>query len=343
MTVFKLSQTFGIQRISILLLSITVAACGSKTADYQSAEPASADSYGQAASTEAVDTATDTTPQVEQARPSAHPHSLQSPAPTSESVASDPIFTEPITQDSHRDSGNPRSNGAAFDPLSDWDVSSQPPAVERSPKNAFEVVCKGGGDSGWETSDALLAAVGTEDCAIASKRLSQITNLQASTSEGNSPSPNSLTVDLPVSVDLDIIASAMPNLTKLNLTGRVIEDLSPVAKLTQLNELHISHTQTKDISPISGLVQLKRLDISYNQVDTIAPIQALTQLKSIDISHNPIADIGPLAVMYAPPRALEMIDLSNIQLDYTTCPPQLGDACEDPRIGYEEGLRSQPN
>lgn len=173
MTVFKLSQTFGIQRISILLLSITVAACGSKTADYQSAEPASADSYGQAASTEAVDTATDTTPQVEQARPSAHPHSLQSPAPTSESVASDPIFTEPITQDSHRDSGNPRSNGAAFDPLSDWDVSSQPPAVERSPKNAFEVVCKGGGDSGWETSDALLAAVGTEDCAIASKRLSQ--------------------------------------------------------------------------------------------------------------------------------------------------------------------------
>ncbi|MEL6604022.1 MAG: leucine-rich repeat domain-containing protein [Cyanobacteria bacterium J06614_10] len=227
--------------------------------------------------------------------------------------------------------------------MSDWDVSPQPPAANTSPQNTFLTVCEGGGNSGWETSDALLAAMGTEDCAIASKRLSKITELQIHQPAEETSPPTSLAVDLPISVDLEIIASAMPNLTKLTLTGRVIEDLSPVAKLTQLSELHISNTQTKDISPIADLVQLKRLDVSYNQINTIAPIAQLTQLKSINISHNPISDIGPLAVLYAPARALEMIDLSHIQLDRTTCPPQLGDACEDPRIGYEEGLRSLPN
>ncbi|MEL6470591.1 MAG: leucine-rich repeat domain-containing protein [Cyanobacteria bacterium J06623_4] len=336
MTFFKLSQTLRIRTTFVLLLALTVTACGNKASARRSAEStATTDSYSQEEVDSTLHTEQDHTP--------VRPDSFQAPAPVSESVASAPTFTAPLTQGSTQDSTNSPSNGATFDPFSDWDVSPQPPDADISPQNAFLTVCEGSAARGWETSDALLAAMGTEDCAIASKRLSKITELQIHKPAEETLSPTTLAVNLPISVDLEIIASAMPNLTKLTLTGRVIEDLSPVAKLTQLSELHISNTQTKNISPISGLVQLKRLDISYNQVNTIAPIAQLTQLKSINISHNPISDIGPLSVLYAPPRALEMIDLSHIQLDRTTCPPQLGDACEDPRIGYEEGLRSLPN
>ena len=42
--------------------------------------------------------------------------------------------------------------------------------------------------------------------------------------------------------------------------------------------------------------------------------------------------------MYTPVRVLEFNGLSDIKLDRTTCPEQLGDACEDPNNGDEEGL-----
>ncbi|MEL7143005.1 MAG: leucine-rich repeat domain-containing protein [Cyanobacteria bacterium J06643_4] len=215
-------------------------------------------------------------------------------------------------------------------------------SLEASNEVSFLAVCEGRSQEGWETVNALLAEVGTTDCAIAQSQLLTITDLRLSGPDMAALPITCLLIDLPQYAHMGIIASAMPNLTHLDLSHHQVTDLAAIETLTNLEVLNLSDTQIADISPIAGLTQLTHLDISDNQIQDISAISSLTQLRAIDISHNPIANIRPLAVMYTPERDLEFIDLSNIALDRTTCPYQLGDACEDPNIGYEEGLRDYP-
>lgn len=203
---------------------------------------------------------------------------------------------------------------------------------------SFLEVCEGRSQEGWETVNALLAEVGTSDCAIAQTRLLTITDLRLSDPDMTELPITCLLIDLPQYAHMGVIASAMPNLTHLDLSHHQVADLAAIEMLTNLEVLNLSDTQIQDISPIAGLTQLTHLDISYNQIQDISAISSLTQLRAIDISHNPIENIRPLTVMYTPDRDLEFIGLSDIELDRTTCPYQLGDACEDPNIGDEEGL-----
>lgn len=210
--------------------------------------------------------------------------------------------------------------------------------LENSDEVSFLEVCEGHSQEGWETVNALLAEVGTSDCAIAQTQLLTITDLHLSDPDMTELPITCLLINLPQYAHMGIIASAVPNLTHLDLSHHQVADLAAIETLTNLEVLNLSDTQITDISSIARLTQLTHLNISDNQIQDISAISSLTQLRSIDISHNPISNIRPLAVMYTPMRDIELIDLSDIELDRTTCPYQLGDACEDPNIGYEEGL-----
>ena len=84
-----------------------------------------------------------------------------------------------------------------------------------------------------------------------------------------------------------------------NLTLRCkLNDLTPLAsltQLTQLEELDIRNNQISDLTPLASLTQLRNLDISNNQISDLTPLANLTQLRDLNISDNQISDLTPLA------------------------------------------------
>ncbi len=91
-------------------------------------------------------------------------------------------------------------------------------------------------------------------------------------------------------------------LTRLHLGTNEIEDVSPLAALTNLEELWLGLNQIVDISPLSALTSLKRLSLRENHVLDVSPLAALTSLESLDLSHNYqddsyIEDVSPLTAL----------------------------------------------
>ena len=90
------------------------------------------------------------------------------------------------------------------------------------------------------------------------------------------------------------------NLRKLWLEGDFdgvssIEDLTPIAQMTNLEELNIGKSLVKDISPIAGLVNLKKLELFGTQVKDISAISELTNLEFLDCSDTQIKDLSPIS------------------------------------------------
>lgn len=184
----------------------------------------------------------------------------------------------------------------------------------------------------WETVDALMSALALNDCALAAQKLRWVQDLRGPQLQTTYLPENALMADFPMGVDLEVIAIATPNLVALNLSGRVIQDLAPIASLTSLQTLQLANTQLTDISAVSALSQLQTLDVSYNQLTTIAPVAAVATIRSLNVAYNPFTDVSPLGSILTPATEQEwqLLDLSGIDIDLTTCPETLGDICEGP-------------
>ena len=89
------------------------------------------------------------------------------------------------------------------------------------------------------------------------------------------------------------------NLRSLFLRSNPIEDVMPLANLTQLELLHLPGVPIKDLTPIQNLIKLKRLILSHCELTDITPIQNLTALVFANLSVNRIIDISPLANLTA--------------------------------------------
>ena len=77
--------------------------------------------------------------------------------------------------------------------------------------------------------------------------------------------------------------------------GNVIEDVSPLAGLTDLTRLLLPDNRVEDISPLAGLTGLQELNLDDNRVADIAALEDLTNLDALHLAYNEIADISPLA------------------------------------------------
>ncbi|WP_323843252.1 leucine-rich repeat domain-containing protein [Moraxella sp. Pampa] len=80
----------------------------------------------------------------------------------------------------------------------------------------------------------------------------------------------------------------LQGLTELGLGENQIQNIAPLANLTQLTELWLYDNQIQDITPLSNLTQLTRLDLDINQIQDITPLANLTQLTYLHLSKNPI-------------------------------------------------------
>ncbi len=100
-------------------------------------------------------------------------------------------------------------------------------------------------------------------------------------------------------VDLEELVP-LTNIKKLNLSENSLDDIDPLAKLTNLEELIISTAENSmtnpltDIAPLASLTNLRVLEITYTNVSDVSPLKDLTNLRELNLSNNVITDITPL-------------------------------------------------
>ena len=78
-----------------------------------------------------------------------------------------------------------------------------------------------------------------------------------------------------------------------------IKDLTPLAKLTQLELLHMPGVPINDLTPLGNLTQLKDLTLTSCGIRDISPLASLTQLILLNLNSNAIVDVSPLANLTA--------------------------------------------
>lgn len=84
------------------------------------------------------------------------------------------------------------------------------------------------------------------------------------------------------------------SVTGLTLIGRGITNLAGL-EYTSLRQLNLTLNSVNDIAPLAGLTNLVRLDIGANQVSQLAPLAGLAHLTDLELYQNQVADLGPLS------------------------------------------------
>ncbi len=96
----------------------------------------------------------------------------------------------------------------------------------------------------------------------------------------------------------------------LDLTGRVISDLSPLEDLVDLYELGISLTKVSDLSPLKNLINLEALTVSETKVSDLSPLKDLTNLRQLIANETRVRDLSPLITL----TNLQYLNVSSTQV-----------------------------
>ena len=74
-----------------------------------------------------------------------------------------------------------------------------------------------------------------------------------------------------------------------------VQDLRPIANLTNLRYLSFNRGPISDITPLAGLVNLETLSMWNNQIVDVSPLANLINLRVLQLPHNQIEDFSPLS------------------------------------------------
>ena len=85
------------------------------------------------------------------------------------------------------------------------------------------------------------------------------------------------------------------SLETLDLSDNAVADLWPLAEMAALRRLDLSGNRIGDVSALSGLAALETLDLSGNAVSNAWPLSGLVNLRRLDLSGNPLGDVSALA------------------------------------------------
>lgn len=101
----------------------------------------------------------------------------------------------------------------------------------------------------------------------------------------------------------------MVNLTKLNLSGNNITDLTPLAELKQLRDLRLGQNDITDVSPLAELTNLEYIDLRENpNLTDLSPLSGLTNMQEFNYYNSPVEDLSFMAGW----TKLEYLELSNV-------------------------------
>lgn len=93
--------------------------------------------------------------------------------------------------------------------------------------------------------------------------------------------------------------ATLPHLTSLSLANNQITDISPLSRLTALGFLDLSGNQISNITALLPMSALTRLTLSRNRISDIRTLSALSVLTSLTLDRNSIADLAPLQFLQA--------------------------------------------
>ena len=97
----------------------------------------------------------------------------------------------------------------------------------------------------------------------------------------------------PLLSDLTPIAKLM-ELNYLDAGRCNISDITPLANLKNLTYLQLNHNYITDLTPLANLTRLTVLRVEVNRITDLTPLANLTQLTRLQAEHNQITDITPL-------------------------------------------------
>ncbi len=98
----------------------------------------------------------------------------------------------------------------------------------------------------------------------------------------------------------------------IDLSGfKSIDNVDPLAKLTDLQNVNISGTKVKDLTPIRNLNFLEVLNISGCKVESLAPLRYMQKIKELDASNTEIKDLVPISAYLN----LERLNVSGSKVD----------------------------
>ena len=96
-------------------------------------------------------------------------------------------------------------------------------------------------------------------------------------------------------------------LTRLEIHGCSLSDLTPLEELTKLEWLELVNNGISDLSPLRNLKNLKTLNLDVNIIENVSPLAGLTNLKVLYLENNVISDVTSLMNL----TNLERLDLRN--------------------------------
>jgi len=90
---------------------------------------------------------------------------------------------------------------------------------------------------------------------------------------------------------LDGIENLM-NITSLNLSGNMIEDIRPVAVLRGLESLYLAENRISDIDTLCALNGLREIDLSFNDIEKVDVLLNLDNLKYVNLTGNRLKNLA---------------------------------------------------
>ncbi|MEI9917346.1 MAG: leucine-rich repeat domain-containing protein [Bacteroidota bacterium] len=114
----------------------------------------------------------------------------------------------------------------------------------------------------------------------------------------------------------------MSAITEINISNnQYIQNIEPLARLTNLQKLNISGTKISDLTPIRNLTELQEVDLSRSAVKDIAVLKYASKISKLNLENTGISDLSvvkkmtSLQVLNA--RGTKTNDLTGI-IDLTT-------------------------
>ena len=84
---------------------------------------------------------------------------------------------------------------------------------------------------------------------------------------------------------------SLPNLRMLNLSRQQeIDDFSPLAKLSKLEQLNLNGCGISDLNPLAGLQNLMLLQLSQNNIADLSPLAGLKKLNHLTLTDNKLTN-----------------------------------------------------
>ena len=78
--------------------------------------------------------------------------------------------------------------------------------------------------------------------------------------------------------------AGLTNLKVLSVGGSYVEDISPLSNLANLEVLNLVDSYVEDIAALAGLDNLVTLNLGYTDVTDLSPLAGLANLKAVDVS-----------------------------------------------------------